>query len=154
MLGMDIEAAIRNYLPQIAHLSLATCVDNRPWVSEVHFVYDDNLNLYFRSTLNRRHSQEIAKNPHVAGDIVTQHHRGQKVGGVYFEGTAGKLADVDEHHAAFIEYCQRFGTGPEILEESRSGTGHAFYKIEVSDFYLFDSYESNPSQKYHLPWHN
>ncbi|HUD10781.1 MAG TPA: pyridoxamine 5'-phosphate oxidase family protein [Candidatus Saccharimonadia bacterium] len=149
---MDVEKAIREYLQQVIHMSLATCRDNSPWVCEVHFVYDDELNLYFRSTPARRHSEEIADNPHVAGNIVTQHHAGQKVRGVYFEGRAAKLAAVDENHVAYIEYCKRLGTGPEILEEAASDTGHGFYQISVSDFYLFDSYITNPSQKFHLPW--
>lgn len=150
---MDIEAAIRKYLPQMVHLSLATCVDNKPWVSELHFVYDDSLNLYFRSTKSRRHSQEIAINPFVAGNIVTQHHPGQKVRGVYFEGQAKRLDSVGELHPAYLGYCTRFGTGPAILDEARTEGGHIFYQISVSDFYLFDSYESNPGQKHHLPWH-
>jgi len=85
---MDTEKIIRNYLPQVIHMSLATCANNKPWVSEVHFVFDNELNFYFRSTPQRRHSEEIATNPNVAGNIVTQHFLGQKVRGVYFEGLA------------------------------------------------------------------
>ncbi|HEY0010857.1 MAG TPA: pyridoxamine 5'-phosphate oxidase family protein [Candidatus Paceibacterota bacterium] len=149
---MDIEQKIREYLPQIIHLSLATSQDNKPWVCEVHFVYDNPLNLYFRSKPDRRHSLEIASNPQIAGNIVTQHSAGEKPRGVYFEGTAERLIDVDENHPVYTLYCERFGTGPEILEEDKIDTGHGFYKITVQDFYLFDSRESMPSQKYHLPW--
>jgi nitroimidazol reductase NimA-like FMN-containing flavoprotein (pyridoxamine 5'-phosphate oxidase superfamily) len=73
----DVEQIIRDYLPNVIHLSLATCVDNKPRVCEVHYVYDD-LNLYFRSKLSRRHSQEIFHNPYVAGNIVEQHTREEK----------------------------------------------------------------------------
>jgi uncharacterized protein YhbP (UPF0306 family) len=149
---MDIEQKIREYLPQIIHLSLATSQDSRPWVCEVHFAYDDSLNLYFRSKPDRRHSLEIVTNPRVAGNIVTQHGVGEKPRGVYFEGTAERLANVDENHPAYTLYCDRFGTGPEILEEDKTDTGHGFYKVTVENFYLFDSRESTPSQKYHLPW--
>src|SRR3981081_2819718 len=94
----NIEKVIREYLPQVVHLSLATCVGDRPWVCEVHFAYDGDLNLYFRSTLARRHSQEITKNPNVAGNIVTQHSIGQPVRAVYFEGVAELLQEVDKNH--------------------------------------------------------
>ena len=149
---MNIEETIRQYLPEVIHLSLATCANNVPWICEVHFVFDDELNLYFRSKIGRRHSLEIASNPKVAGNIVSQHQLGEAVRAVYFEGTAELLTDVNETHPAYILYCARFGTGPEILEESKSVTGHGFYKISVQNFYLFDSRESNPSSKYHLPW--
>ncbi len=149
---MDIEQKIREYLPQVIHMSLATSKDNKPWVCEVHFVYDQSLNLYFRSTPVRRHSVEIAENPNVAGNIVVQHGLGEKPQGVYFEGTAELLQNVDENHPAYVLYCERFGTTSKILEEAQTETGHKFYKITVNNYYLFDSRESKPSQKYHLPW--
>ncbi len=149
---MDIEQAIRSYLPEVIHMSLATCANNKPWVCEVHYVYDDELNFYFRSTSQRRHSTEIESNPQVAGNIVVQHMLEQKVRGVYFEGTAELLLNVDEEHEAYKLYCERFGTNKEILEEAKQETGHQFYKITVDTFYLFDSRESSPSKKYELRW--
>lgn len=149
---MNIEKAIREYLPEVIHMSLATCADNRPWVCEVHYVFDDGLNFYFRSTPARRHSKEIEQNNRVAGNIIMPHAVGEAVRGVYFEGTAEGLTNVNETHPAYTLYCERFETGPEILEESQSDSGHGFYKITVETFYLFDSKESTPSQKYELPW--
>jgi len=145
---MDIEQAIRSYLPNILHMSFATCAGNKPWVCEVHFVYDDDLNLYFRSLLSRRHSQELAHNPNVAGNIVTQHPLGEKPRGVYFEGTAEMLQNIDEHHPSFNLFRNRLQIN--ILEDIKKG--HELYKITVSTFYLFDSRESHPSQKYELKW--
>lgn len=149
---MDVEKAIREYVAQVIHLSLATCSDTKPWVCEVHFSYDDRLNLYFRSKPDRRHSLEIASNPNVAGNIVAEHGKNDKPRGVYFEGTAERLIDVDETHPAYTTYCERFDEGPEILEEGKTDAGHGFYKITVENFYLFDARESSPSQKYELSW--
>ncbi len=133
-------------------MSLATCVDNKPWVCEVHYVYDNDLNLYFRSRTNCRHSQDIVTNPAVAGNIVAQHKIGDQVRGVYFEGSAELLTNVDSSHPAYQRYCERFGTDESILTEANEADGHQFYKITIHEFSLFDSKESNPSQKYTLPW--
>ena len=62
MSSEELEKIIREYIDESIHMSFATCADNHPWVSEVHFVYDNNFNLYFRSKANRRHSEELAKN--------------------------------------------------------------------------------------------
>ena len=148
----DIEKVIREYLPGVIHMSLATSMNNRPWVSEVHYVFDQDLNFYFRSTADRRHSKEIAANPQVAGTIVSQHSLGQKPRGVYFEGQTEMLTNVGADHVAYTLYCERFGTTDSILEEARTETGHKFYKITVQTFFIFDSIESNPSQKYELAW--
>ncbi len=148
----DVEKTIREYLPEVIHLSLATVRDGKPWVCEVHYVFDQDLNLYFRSKLSRRHSQEIAENPNVAGNIIKQHLVGEKVRGVYFEGKAALLQDVDEHHIAYKLSGERLGKDKAILEEAKTDNGHKFYKISVNKFYLFDSLESSPSQKYELDW--
>lgn len=148
----NIEQTIRDYLPNVIHMSLATCANNKPWVCEVHFCYDDDLNLYFRSTPQRRHSQEIAQNPQVAGSIVEPHGMTDKPRGVYFEGTAEHLDDVDENHPAYKMAVQRFDHGTEILDKAKRDDDSHFYKISVSDYYVFDARESKPGKKYHLPW--
>src|SRR5438105_3492644 len=99
-MNVDIERVIREYLPQMVHLSLGTSKDNKPWVCEVHFAYDEHLNLYFRSLKSRRHSQEIALNPNVAGNIVKQHAVGEYPRGVYFEGTAELLGPGEAQNKA------------------------------------------------------
>ena len=62
----DVEKVIREYLPEVIHMSLATSHNNVPWICEVHYAFDDELNLYFRSLQSRRHSKEIAENKQVA----------------------------------------------------------------------------------------
>ena len=155
---LDIEQTIRKYIPQIVHMSLATASNNAPWVCEVHFAFDDKLNLYFRSLPSRRHSQEIAANPSVAGNIITQHFQEQTVRGVYFEGTAEKLADETATTEAFGYFRERFGMPDSILEETKQAMQADrddigwFYKITVDKFYVFDGYKSKPAQKYELTW--
>lgn len=150
---MDIEKAIREYLPSVIHMSLATCVDNRPWVCEVHFAYDEDLNLYWRSKENRRHSQEIAQNPRVAGNIVKQFGPEDKtVFGVYFEGVAEKLEGVQVGDTVYQLFADRFGMGPEIVDSAARKDGNVFYRVAVSDMYVFGSIDNRPMQKYHLEW--
>lgn len=144
----DLEKVIREYLPGVIHMSLGTSKNNIPWVCEVHYVYDDDLNLYFRSTPSRRHSLEIAENPNVAGNIIKQHEPGEKPRGIYFDGVAEMLTDVTEDDVAYKLYCERFGTTQSILEEAKKEDGHKFYKITVNKYYIFDTIDSSPSKKY------
>jgi uncharacterized protein YhbP (UPF0306 family) len=146
----EVEKIIREYIPQVVHMSLATSVQDKPWVCEVHFAYDDELNLYFRSDSTRRHCQELEENPNVAGNIVTQHFKNQRVRGVYFEGKAQRLDQVDESHPAYKATADRYGAASTI-QATEAEEGPRYYKITVTDWYLFDSYK-DPAQKYHLQW--
>ncbi|HSX02742.1 MAG TPA: pyridoxamine 5'-phosphate oxidase family protein [Candidatus Saccharimonadia bacterium] len=148
---MNIEQAIRDYLPPIVHMSLGTSKDNKPWVCEVHFAYDEDLNLYFRSLSSRRHSQEIAVNPYVSGNIVKQHSLEEYPRGVYFEGVAVRLEFGSERQKAFICIKERLHTNDNILEEANDPSGHQFYKITVETWYVFGKFDED-GKKYELAW--
>lgn len=148
-----IETVIRDYIPQIIHMSLATSNGNRPWVCEVHFSYDDELNLYFASSIESRHGQEIAANPRVAGNIVTQHHKDQKVRCVDFEGTAKILTQEEAERDAYPAYVRRYGESDGLLNEIRKDGNVKFFKIVIENYYLFDSYGEKRG-KHTLPWQN
>lgn len=146
----EIEIIIREYISQIIHMSLATVKNDRPWVCEVHFSYDHELNLYFVSSRNTRHAQELVANPYVAGNIVTQHFKDQKVRCVDFEGIATML-DGDEARAAYNAYIDRYGPSEGLLNEIQKDGDTRFFKIRVENFYLFDSY-GDKRGKHHLAW--
>lgn len=149
---MNTEKVIREYLPQIVHMSLGTSRDNKPWVCEVHFAYDEELNLYFRSLASRRHSQDISDNPHVAGNIVKQHELGEYPMGVYFEGTAELLEAGEQQNKAFAHIKERLHASDTILEEAQQADGHKFYKITVSNWYVFGKFGDEGGKKYELKW--
>lgn len=133
-------------------MSLGTSKDNVPWVCEVHFAYDNDLNLYFRSKQSRRHSQDIAANPHVAGNIVRQHDLGEYPLGIYFEGTAA-LASPDEQQRGYEAISKRLGLDGSILEDAAKEDGHKFYKITVKNWYVFGKLEEGQGgNKYKLEW--
>jgi uncharacterized protein YhbP (UPF0306 family) len=127
-MDLDIEQIVREYLDKTIHMSMATVSDNKPWVCEVHFTYDEDLNLYFHSKPNTRHCQEIANNPNVAGNIVAQHGPEDSPHGIYFEGTA----EADE---------------TEGREDSKEK-----YKITVDNWYAFGKFGGDTNHKYKLTW--
>lgn len=149
---MNTEQTIRDYLPSIFHLSLATSKDNRPWVCEVHFAYDEDLNLYFSSLPSSRHSQEILLNPYVAGNIVKQHQLNEGVLGVYFEGQAELLQPGETQQKAFERLMARLKPTADMPEQTKRPADHQIYKIKVSTYYVFGKLGDAPAQKYSLAW--
>jgi uncharacterized protein YhbP (UPF0306 family) len=147
-----IEKTIREYLSQVIHMSLATSSNNKPWVCEVHFTEDDELNLYFRSQISRRHSLEIAENPHVAGNIVRQFGVGEEPLGVYFEGTAKLLEPGSEWDKAFDFIKAKQQKDDSIIDDARNDDGAKPYKITVENWYVFGRIDGGQMQKHKLEW--
>ena len=149
---MDVEKIVREYIDKSLHMSLATSDENRPWVCEVHFVYDDDLNLYFRSLKSRRHSREIENNPNVAGNIVRQHSVNEYPHAIYFEGRAAIVSDESKRQKLFPLFQKRLGVDESILEDAKKNEGHQFYKIAVKNWYAFGKFGGENGQKYDLSW--
>ena len=149
---MDVEKIVREYVDKTIHMSLATAKDNTPWVCEVHFAYDESLNLYFRSLKSRRHSQEIANNPNVSGNIIDKYGLDDPVVGVYFEGKAELLEAGDVQNLAAKCLKDRLKIDDDIVGEAEHEDGHQFYKIAVSNWYVFGRFGGSSGQKYNLEW--
>lgn len=133
-------------------MSLATISGDRPWVCEVHFVYDDDLNLYWRSLSSRRHSQEITENPNVAGNIVKQHSKEEIPHCISFEGWAALITDQHEMKRIAPLFIERQGSRPTIVEDALPDDGTKFYKITVQNWYAFGKYGGETVAKHKLEW--
>lgn len=152
-MDIDVEKIVREYLPEVIHFSLGTSKDGKPWVCDLHYAFDEDLNLYFRSTTDRRHSQDIAQNPNVAGNMTKQVGLGEPCQGeVCFEGMAKQLTAGPELDKAYETLKARLSIGPEKLEEAKDLKGHQFYKIEVSSWSIFGNYDGQGGKKYTLDW--
>lgn len=81
-----VEVLEKGYL-----MSLATVDEAGPWVSELVYVHDDDLNIYWLSVPTARHSQAVLTDPRVAATIgLCYGPNGEKVG-LQIQGTAEKL---------------------------------------------------------------
>lgn len=149
---MNVEAIVREYIDKSLHKSLATVSGEKPWVCEVHFAYDDNLNLYFRSLSTRRHSQEITANPHVAGNIVCQHSLEDSPHAIYFEGEAEMMTNPADRENIFPLFRDRLNADEAVLAEANNPAGHQFYKVTVENWYAFGKFDGDKGQKYELTW--
>ena len=133
----DIKEEIR----QAQSMQLATTVQEKPWIATVYFVADTNMNLYWLSYPNRRHSQEMAENPNVAVAIVMK--ADQPVMGLQAVGTVEPVNDPELIQKIMPSYIQKYGQGSEFYERFIAGTAkHAMYKFMPTTFVLFDELHS------------
>jgi uncharacterized protein YhbP (UPF0306 family) len=151
-----VEKLIREFLSTAKLMQVATCVDNQPWVAHVWFSHDDKLNLYFISRNDRRHSQEIRKQPKVAGGIVNPPFEGlgQKVRGLSFQGNAYET-EGSSLEEAYEHYRKRWSNVVEHakLKDMIDGSIKVrVYKIVPTLYVLFDEidFPSQPRQEFIL----
>jgi uncharacterized protein YhbP (UPF0306 family) len=151
---LNVEKIIRKYLRDVIQLSLATSNDGQPWVCDLIFAYDKDLNIYFRSLPQRRHSLEIAANPRVAGNIARPFRAGEFPLGIYFEGTAGVLPPGEEQTKAFQLFQDRLHVPDSYLEDAQDPDKHQFYKITVSKWHVFAKPQKDRTsgQKHSIDW--
>lgn len=151
-MNVDVEKIVRENIDVIPHMSLATVSEKGPWVCEVHFAYDNDLNLYFRSKSAARHSQEIARDSRVAGNIARQFELNEYPLGLYFEGKAELLTEQENFHQYYEYFKQRQAVDESIIEDAKHTDGHQFYKITVENWYTFGKFDENGGQKHQLIW--
>jgi len=137
---MDVIELVKSYLQKVNIMQLATAVDNQPWACTVHFASDDQLNLYWTSKTDRRHSKEIEKNNKVSVTVpIEDNQKGGYVIGVSFEGTASKAEGGQEELAHNLS-VKKLKRDPNRLEAIRSGKEpHNYYVLKPSKIVLFDS---------------
>jgi len=150
---MDLRNLIKDYLKEAKLMQLATSLDNQPWVCSVWFAADADLNIYWISSEARRHSNEVLKNPKVAGAIVMPQNPDNPPRGLQFQGIAKMLEDQKDIDRATSLFTDRIFSKEKIKEfMENKEKPHRFYRIKPTKFVLFDAvnFPENARQEYNL----
>lgn len=143
---MEVKKLIKKYLAQVQVMQLATAVNNQPWACNVHFAADDELNLYWLSQPNRRHSREIAKNKNVAATVAIKFPENPVIG-VSAEGEAEIILTPE----AIEVFDKKFGLSGDFKEKLLADTaGEKLYRLKPRLFVLFD--QVNFPDKPRIEW--
>lgn len=150
---MELKKLIIDYLKEAKLMQLATSVDNQPWICSVWFAADNDLNIYWFSSITRRHSDEVMKNNKVAGAIALPQTPDDPPRGLQFQGIAQLLTDQRDIDKAVLVYADRIFSQEKIKEfMEHKEKPHKFYRIKPTHFVLFDAvnFPDNLRQEYNL----
>lgn len=137
---VDLRSLIEEILRDSREMVLATSDGLNPWVATLVFGHDENLNLYWMSQDNVRHSRELTKNPKVAAVVNKQPTDGKSDKGLQIEGHASKLTTEEEIGAAREFLAKRGGdlplpTSPEEAEPITPNT--SWYIVKPTKIYVY-----------------
>lgn len=148
---MDTEKTIRQYLQSAKMMQLATVADDQPWCCSLFYAPDEELNIYWISLPDTRHSQAILSNNRVAATVAIAFTPGKPVVGVSIEGVAQIVDDPDETRQAIRQYATYCDRGDEWYEDYMAGKNpHKLYKLRPKLFVLFDveHFPDDPRQEW------
>lgn len=137
----DTKKLIMEYLDSANMMQVATISDGKPWICNVWFASDENMNLYWFSLTEARHSQEIAKDSHVAAAVcLPQSPTDNRARGIQLEGTAEVLTNSEDIDIA-IECCVGRIFSLEKIRHFMplANATHRFYRIKPTKFVFLDT---------------
>lgn len=143
------EEYIDEFLTLGSVMQLATSNENNPWISTVYYVADTQRNIYWLSLPERRHSQEIANNPHVAVAVAIK--QDLPVIGIQAAGSVEIVNDSAVIEIILASYIKKYdGAGKEFHQRFVEGKNkHQLYKLTPDLLVLFDEahFKEQPVQK-------
>ncbi|MCX6714166.1 MAG: hypothetical protein NTV48_03645 [Candidatus Vogelbacteria bacterium] len=134
---IDIRKRIIEVLSQTHLMSLAVTDVNGLWVADVIFVYDDNLNIYWMSDSETRHSKAILGNNKVAGSITYSTKSKEPNFGIQFEGVAEQLEGI-QFNLLVKHLAKRNYPKPELSQAMKILDGDLWYKLTPTKIGLVD----------------
>lgn len=99
---------VKHLIKKNDHMTIATANESgKPWISPVFFAPDKNFNLYWVSSRNALHSQNVRVRPEVAIVIFGSVPPNGGLDGVYIDAIAKELEDEHEVHLAMAALLER-----------------------------------------------
>ena len=131
-----LKQQILDYLHSHNTMTLATCSGAVPWAATV-FYASDEFELYFFSSPDSRHGQNLAANARVAVTIQEDYKDWRTIKGIQLEGKAVLVDGVIEKAKAMAIYARKYADVIRLFTDPASG---AFYKAFLKvKFYRVDA---------------
>ncbi len=134
---VDIRKKVLEVLNNTHLMSLGTYDDKGIWVADVIFVYDDDLNIYWLSAPDCRHSKAIIKNAKAAGTITSSVKSKEPNFGIQFDGKAERLSGA-RFDLIIKHWTKRKHKIPDISKALEVLSDDCWYKLVPDRFELID----------------
>ncbi|MDP2672144.1 MAG: pyridoxamine 5'-phosphate oxidase family protein [Candidatus Daviesbacteria bacterium] len=132
---MDIKTKILEILSHGHLMSLATQDEGGLWVADLVYVYDEDLNIYWMSDPDVRHSKALIENSQVAGTITISNKSRELNLGIQFSGKAKKIDGA--RYDLTIKHLTKRGY-PEPQESDDVLQGDSWYIVRPTKIDLID----------------
>ena len=143
-MSAELRPRILAYLESHNTMTLATCSEDIPWAATVFFA-SDGLSLYFFSSPESRHCQNLTVNGKVAVTVQEDYKDWRKIQGVQLEGRVAPVDSVMEKAKAMAVYARKYPEVIKLFTDPASGVFHKaflkvkFYRVTPEKVYFIDN---------------
>lgn len=140
----DLKQQVLAYLQSHNTMTLATCSGDRPWAATVFYASDD-LELYFFSSPDARHSVNLSANPRVAVTVQEDYKDWRAIQGIQLEGRVLQLEGMIEKAKAMAVYGRKYSDVIRLFTDPGSGVFYKaflkvrFYRIVPDKVFFIDN---------------
>lgn len=124
----DIKKLVLEVLEGGFLMSLGTQDRGGVWVADVTYLHDEDLNIYWMSHPDTRHSQAILSDPQVAGTITVSNDPGVQNLGIQFSGQARKIDE--ERYDLALKHAEKKKAKKMPLDEKEYLKGRSWYVVK------------------------
>jgi uncharacterized protein YhbP (UPF0306 family) len=129
-MSVDLKSQVVDYLQFHNTMTLATCAGDIPWAATVFYASDD-FELYFFSSPDSRHCQNLSVNPRVAATIQEDYKDWREIKGIQLEGKIVLVEGVLEKTKAMAVYARKYADVIKLFTDPGSGVFYkAFLKVK------------------------
>jgi hypothetical protein len=125
-------------------MTLATCAGDIPWAATVFYASDD-FELYFFSSPDSRHCQNLSVNPRVAATIQEDYKDWREIKGIQLEGKIVLVEGVLEKTKAMAVYARKYADVIKLFTDPASGPFYKaflrvkFYRVAPEKLFYIDN---------------
>jgi len=137
----DLGTIARSIVDSNRFMALATAdTSGLPWASPVWYAPRGYRELFWASSLEARHSRNLAQRPELAIVIFDSHEPGTWKA-VYMSGVAEQVADVDEGIEVFARCSVEQGLPVWTRDDVLPPAKHRLYRATVHEHFVLDDHD-------------
>ncbi|HEX9788141.1 MAG TPA: pyridoxamine 5'-phosphate oxidase family protein [Candidatus Binatia bacterium] len=140
----ELKQQVLDYLQSHNTMTLATCAGEIPWAATVFYASDD-LELYFFSSPDSRHCQNLSVNSLVAVTIQEDYKDWRAIKGIQLEGQVMLVDGMLEKTKAMAVYARKYADVIKLFTDPASGPFYKaflrvkFYRVAPEKLFYIDN---------------
>ncbi len=124
------------YMDSLTTMTLACCLDGRPWAAAVYYARID-LDLVFFSSPKSLHSRALSANPMASACIYGYYDKWRDIKGLQLEGQVLPVSGAQSKSDALSAYIKKYPFAKEFISDPWTISKELVKKVSTVELYTF-----------------